>query len=118
MYFEDYQPSFINPYLEEGFQPFCVVDVNSRSLPQPIPKDEFWIQIPSEFEHPCNLEEVELVSKPIHIAAPFSLIADPSYETINPHVQPTAFQVKIRNRMSKPLRIPYHLNPYPLDFFK
>ena len=63
-----------------------MVDVNSISLPHPIPKEEFYIQIPSEFEHLCNLEEVELVSKPVHIAAPFSLIADPSYKTINPHV--------------------------------
>ena len=79
VYFEDYQPSFINPSLEEGLQPPCVVDVNSISLPQPIPKEEFCIQIPSKFEHPCNLEEVELVSKPIHIAKPFTLIVDPGY---------------------------------------
>ena len=95
-----------------------MVDVNSISLPQPIPKEELCIQIPSELEHPCNLEEVELVSKPIHIAAPFSLIADPSYQTINPHVQPTAFQVKIRNSMFKTLRFPCHLNSYPFDFSK
>ena len=95
-----------------------MVDVNSIYLPQPIPKEEFCIQIPFEFENPCNLEEVELVSKPVRITTPFSRIIDPSYQTINPHVQHTYFQVKIKNRMFKPLRLPYHLNPYPLDFFK
>ena len=78
-----------------------MVDVNFISLPQPIPKEQFCIQIPFEFEHPCNLEEVEIFSKYVQITEPFALIVDPYYQTINPHVQPTYFQVKIRNKMFK-----------------
>jgi hypothetical protein len=62
VYSDDHQPSFIYPSLEEEDLPSaCVVDVDLVSSPQPIHKDELCIEIPLEFDHPCNLEEVELI---------------------------------------------------------
>ena len=35
-----------------------------------------------------------------------------------PHDQSTAFQIKIRMKMFKPLKLPSHLHPYPLDCYE
>jgi len=40
---------------------------------------------------------------------------EPSNYLFTPHDHPTAFLSKIRMNMFKPLRLPCHLNPYPLD---
>jgi hypothetical protein len=117
VYSEDYQPSFISPYLEkENLQTPYVLDVDPIALPQPIPKDEICIQIPSESEHAYNLEEVELVSKPAQISAPLAIISEPDQQLIISHDQPTEFQSKIRQRVFKPLKLPAHLHPYPPYF--
>jgi hypothetical protein len=119
VYSEDYQPSFISPYLEEeSLQPPYVVDVDPIALPQPIPKDEICIQIPSESEHSYNLEEVELVSKPAQISAPLAIISEPDQQLTISHDQPTTFQVKIRMKMFKPLQLPHLLHPYPDDCYE
>jgi hypothetical protein len=119
VYSDDHQPTFVYPSLEEvDLHPPCVVDVNSISLPQPIPKDEFCIQIPSESEHSCNLEEVELVSKPVQISAPLAIISEPCQQLTISHDQPTTFQVKICMKMFKPLQLPHLLHPYPDDCYE
>jgi hypothetical protein len=64
VYLDDHQPTFVYPSLqEENLQPPYVVDVDPISLPQPIHKDEIYIQIPPESDHPCDLEEIETDSK-------------------------------------------------------
>ena len=65
VYSDDHQPSFIYPSLEEEDPPFAyVVYVDLVASPQPIHKDELCIEIPPEFDHPCNLESDEVDSKP------------------------------------------------------
>ena len=65
VYSDDHQPTFVYPSLEEGnLQRSYVVDVDPISSLQPVHKNEFCIQIPSEFDEPCNLEVVETDSKP------------------------------------------------------
>jgi hypothetical protein len=60
VYSDDHQSSFIYPYLEEeDLHTTCIIYVDSVSFPQPIHKDEFYIQIPLESNHSCNLEEIE-----------------------------------------------------------
>jgi hypothetical protein len=54
-----------------------VVDVDLVSSPQPIHKDELCIEFPLEFDHPCNLEEVETDSKPSLISSPSAVIVEP-----------------------------------------
>ena len=96
--------------------PPYVVDIDPISSPQPTHKDDLCIQILSEFDQPCNLKEIETDSKPSQISAPYAIISEPCHQPVNSHVQTTTFQAKIRNKLFKPLRIPYHLNPYSLDF--
>jgi hypothetical protein len=119
VYSDDHQPSFIYPSLEEEDLPSaCVVDVDLVSSPQPIHKDELCIEIPLEFDHPCNLEEVETDSKPSLISSPSVVTVEPCHQLVKPHIHPTSFQTRIRDKMFKPLRLPYHLHPYPLDFLE
>jgi hypothetical protein len=119
VYLDDHQPSFIYPSLEEEDLPSaCVVDVDLVSSPQPIHKDELCIEIPLEFDHPCNLEEVETDSNPSLISSPSVVTVEPCHQLVKPHIQPTSFQTRIRDKMFKPLRLPYHLHPYPLDFLE
>jgi hypothetical protein len=116
---DDHQPSFVYPSLqEESLQPPYVVDVDLISLPQPIHKDDFCIQISLESDQPCNLEEIEAISKPIHISSPFAFTIEPSNQLVYPHDQPTAFQTKIRMKLFKPSRLTYPLHPYPLDYLE
>ena len=117
VYLDDHQPNFVYPSLEEeNLQPPYVVDVDSISSPQPTHKDEICIKILSKFDQSCNLKEIETDSKPSFILAPYSINSKPYHHPINSHVQTTTFQAQIRNKLFKPLRLPYHLNPYPLDF--
>jgi hypothetical protein len=119
VYSYDHHPYFIYPSLEEeDLHTACIVDVDSVSLPQPVHKDDNFIQISFEFDQPCNLEDIGDVSKPIHVSSTSSFIIDHSNQLVNPHDQPTSFKTRIIMKMFKPLRIPYHLNPYPLDFFE
>jgi hypothetical protein len=116
VYSDYHQPSFINPYLEEeDLHTACIVDVDSISSPQPVHKDELCIQILSKFNHSCNLDEIEAISKHTQISSPSAIIIEPFHQLVNPHVHPTVFQTKIRNNMFKPLKLPYHIHPYPLD---
>jgi hypothetical protein len=115
VYSDDHQSSFIYPYLEEeDLHTACIVYVDSVSLPQPIHKDEFYIQIPLESDHSCNLEEIETNEKLFQISIS-SVTIEPSNQLVNPHDYPTAFQTRIRMKMFKPLRMPYLIHPYPLD---
>jgi hypothetical protein len=119
VYSDDHQPSFIYPSLEEeDLHIACIVDVDSVFSPKPVHKDDLCIQIPLDFDQPCNLTEVETDSKPNQISSPFSITAEPCHHLVNPHDYPTAFQTKIRMKMFKPLRLPYLLHPYPLDFLE
>ena len=116
VYSDDHHPSFIYPSLkEEDLHTFCIVDVDSVSLPQPVHKDDHCIQISLESDQPCNLEEIEVVSKPIHISSPYAFIIEPSNQLVNPLDYPIAFQSRIRMNMFRPLKLPYLLHPYPLD---
>jgi hypothetical protein len=96
VYSEDYHPSFISPYLEEeSLQPPYVVDVDPIALPQPIPKDEICIQIPSESDHACDLEEIELVSKPAQISAPLAIISEPDQQLTILMISPQNFSLRL-----------------------
>ena len=119
VYSDDQQPTFVYPSLEEeNLHPPHVVDVDPISSSQPVHKNEFCIQIPSEFNQSCNLDEVKTDSKPAQISVPYYIISEPYHQLVNPHDQHTTFQAKIRNRLFKPLKLPYYLNTYPLDFFE
>jgi hypothetical protein len=118
VYSNDRQPYFIYPSLEEeDLHTSCIVDVDSVSSPQPVHKDEICIQIPLEYDHTCDLEEIETDSKPSQVSLS-SMTIKPSYQLVNPHDSPTVFLNRIRMKMFKPLRLPYLLHPYPLDFLK
>ena len=77
-----------------------------------------YLQIHFEFNQSCNLEEVKTDSEPAQISVPYYIISEPYHQLVNHHVQHTTFQAKIRNRLFKPLKLPYYLNYYPLDFFE
>ena len=63
-YSGDHQPTTIYPsFQEENFHPPYVVNVDPMSLPHPIHKYHLFIQIPLEFDHPRNLDEVGTYSK-------------------------------------------------------
>jgi hypothetical protein len=110
VYFEDYRPSFISPYLEEeSLQPPYVVDVDPISFPQPAHKDEHCIQISLKTDQPCSHENDEFESKSSQI----SLLSPIPPKTC---FRPIEFQSKIRQRVFKPLKLPAHLHPYPPHF--
>jgi hypothetical protein len=88
------------------------------ALPQLIHKDDHCISFPLESDQPCDLEKIEIVSDPVQILAPLVLISEPCHELVNSHDQPTAFQVKIRMKMFKPLKLPLLLHPYPDDCYE
>ena len=92
-------------------QPPYVIDVDPISLPQPVHKYDLFIQISLETDQPYNLEEVKTDSKPSQI----SVTIEPSNQLVTPHDHPTTFLSKIRMKMFNILRLPCHLNPYPLD---
>jgi hypothetical protein len=119
IYSDDHQPSFIYSSLEgEDLPSSYVVYVDLVSSPQPIHKDELCIQIPPEFDHPCNLEEVATDSNPSLISSPPDVIIEPCHQLVKPHIHPTSFQTRIIDNIFKPLRLSYHLHPYPLDFLE
>jgi hypothetical protein len=118
VYSDEHQPSFIYPsLLEENLQHACVVKVGPETSFQPIENNEVYISIPPENTQPCDHENDEIDSKPSRISLS-SVIIEPFHQLVNPHVHPTAFQTRIKMKMFKPLRLPYHLHPYPLNFFE
>jgi hypothetical protein len=119
VYLDDNRISFIYPSLEEGNMPSsCVVDTNLVSPPLPIHKSEICIASPLEIDHPCIPEEVENNSHSSQISSPSIIPAEPCHQLINPHDQPTDFQIKIKNNLFKPLRLPHDLHPYPSYSFE
>ena len=46
------------------------------------------------------------------------IIVEPCQQIVIPHDQPTTFQIKIRMKMFKPLKLPSRLHPYPLDYYE
>jgi hypothetical protein len=114
VYLYDNRPSFIYPSLEEENIPsYCVVDTDIVSSPMPIHKCEICITSPLEINHPCSAEEVENNSQYSQILLPSVIPIEPCHQLVNHHDQPTAFQIKIRNKLFKPLRIPRDLHSYP-----
>ena len=119
VYSNNNRPSFIYPSLKEENMPSsCVVDIDLVSSPLPIHKSEICIASPLEIDCPCSPEEVENNSQSSQISLPSIIPTEPCHQLINPHDQPTDFQIKIINKLFKPLRLPYRLNPYPLDSFE
>ena len=47
-----------------------------------------------------------------------SITVEPCQHFVIPHDQSTSFQIKIRMKMFKPLKLPSHLHPYPLDYYE
>ena len=88
------------------------------SSPQPVHKSEICIASPLEIDHPCSLEEVENNSQSSQILLPSVIPVEPCHQLVNPHDQPTSFQIKIRNKLFKPLRLPHDLHPYPRYSFE
>jgi hypothetical protein len=110
VYSDDNKPSFIHPSLEEeDMLSSCFVDADPVSSPQPIHKSEICIASPLKIDHPCSLEEVENNSQSSQILLPSIILAEPFHQLVNPHDQPTVFQIKIRNKLFKPLRLAYSL---------
>ena len=99
IYSEYYQPSFINPSVEEYLQPACIVEGESIFVPQLIYKNDLCIQIPSKSNQPCNLEETKTDSKPMQSSTLVSITVEPCQQIVIPHDQPTTFQIKIRMNM-------------------
>jgi hypothetical protein len=92
VYSEDYQPSFIYPCLEEDLQPACIVDVDLVFFPQPVHKNDHCISIPLESDQPCDLEEIENVSKPYKISISLAINVEPSQQLPILHGQPVIAQ--------------------------
>jgi hypothetical protein len=86
------------------------------SFPQPIHKDDFFIQISLEIDHPCNHENDEFESKSSQISLPSPISPNPCHQLVKTCFQPTEFQSKLRQRVFKPLKLPAHLHPYPPYF--
>jgi hypothetical protein len=119
VYSDDHQHSFIYPSLEEeGLHSACVVDVDHVSSPQPIEKNEVYISILPEHAQPCNHEDDEIDSLSSQILSPTTIIVEPCNQLVKPHFHPTVVQTRIREKMFRPLRLPSHLHPYPLNFFE
>jgi hypothetical protein len=119
VYSYENNPSFIHPSLEEKDMPSSyVVDVDPMSSPQLIHKSEICIVSPIKIDHPCSLKEVENNSQSSQISLPSIILVEPYHQLVNPHDQATAFQIKIINKLFKPLRLPYCINSYPLDSFE
>jgi len=116
VYSKNHHPSCIYPSLkEEILQPY-IVDVDSLSSPHPILKDESFIPLPIEYDHSSDFVKIKIDSKPVQSSTPFGIIVEPCHQPVESHDHPTAFQIKIRMNMFKPLRFPYLLHPYPLDY--
>jgi hypothetical protein len=118
VYYEDYHTSFIYPSLEELLQPACIVDVDSVIFPRPAHKDDHCISFPLESDQPCDLEEIKIVSKSCEISTPFAITSESCQQLAIFHDKPTTFQIKIRMKMFKPLKLPSLLHPYPLDCYE
>ena len=118
IYSEDYQPSFINPYVEEYFQPACIVEGESVYVPQIIYKNDHCTQIPPKSDQPSNFEETKTDSKPMQSSTLVAITFEPCQQIVIPHDQPTAFQIKIRMNIFKPLKLPSYLHPFPLDCYE
>ena len=99
-------------------QPACIVEDESVFLPQLIYKNDLCIQIPSKSDQPCNLEETKTDSKPMQSSTLVAITFEPCQQIVIPHDQPTNFQIKIRMKMFKPLKLPSRLHPYPLDCYE
>jgi hypothetical protein len=119
VYLDDNRHSFIYPSLEEENIPsYCVVDIDIVFSCLPIHKCEICITSPLEIDHPCSPEEVENNSQYSQISLPSVIPVDPCHQLVNHHDQPTSFQIKIRNKLFKPLRIPHDLHSYPRYSFE
>ena len=118
VYYEDYHTSFIYPSLEELLQPACIVDVDSVILPWHAHKDDNCISFPSKSDQPCDLEEINIVSKPCEISTPLAITSESCQQLAISHDNPIAFQIKIKMKMFKPLKLPSILHPYPLDCYE
>jgi len=85
---------------EDSLHSAYVVDVDPVSSFQHIEKNEICIQILPESHPPYNRE------------------GESCYQSIKPHIQPTTVQSMIKDKLFKPLKLPSHLHPYPIDFFE
>jgi hypothetical protein len=103
---------------EEKMPSSYVVDTDLVSSPMPIHKSEICIAYPLEIDHPCSHEEVENNSKPSQISLLFVITIKPVHILVKPHIQPTSFRAKIRDKMFKPLRMPHDLTPNPRYSFE
>jgi hypothetical protein len=118
VYSENHHPSCIYPSLEEEILQPCIIDVDSIVLPQPIRKDDHRISFPLESNQPCDHEKIEIISDPVQISAPLTIIFESCQQLTISREQPTVFQVKIWMKMVKPLELPLLLHPYPNDCYE
>jgi len=118
VYSENHHSSYIYPSLEKDLQPNYIVDVDSVFLPQPVHINDYCISIPLQSDQPCELEEIEIDSKPCQISTPLVITSEPCQDLAISNDQPTTFQIKIRMKMFKPLKLHYLLHPYPIDCYE
>jgi hypothetical protein len=109
VYSENHHPYYVYPSLEEEILQSYIVDVDSISPSQPVSKDESNILILLESDHPSDFVKIEIDSKPIESSIPFGITDEPDHQPI----QPIAFQIKIRMKMFKPLKLSNLIHPYP-----
>jgi hypothetical protein len=102
----------------ESIPSSCIADIDLVPSPLPIHEDKIRITTPLGIECPCSPEEVEDNSQSSQALFPSVFPTEPFQPLVESHDQPIAFQVKIRNRLFKSLRLPYLLNPYPNNFFE
>ena len=118
VYSENHHPSCIYPTLEEEIpQPYTLYVDSIPSSPF-ILKNELCNSILPNLDKPCDLEEIKIDSKPCQISTPLVITSEPCQQLAIPHDHLSVFQIKIRTKIFKPLRLPYLLHPYPLDCYE
>jgi len=58
--------------------------------------------------------KIEIDSKPIESSIPFGTTDEPDHQPVHP----TAFQIKIKTKMFKPLNVPSLIHPYLDNYYE
>ena len=108
VYSDDHKPSSTYPSLEEeSMHSSCFIDVDH------IPSFEIHVQ--HDIHIPISLEpdySGHLVENKADLL-PSTITAETCEQLVEPHFQLTDFQSRLRQKMFRPLRLPYLLPPYP-----
>ena len=92
-------------------QPAYIVEVGPETSFHPIDKNEVYMSILPESNQPCNHESDEVDSNPSKISSPSTITVDSCHHFVTHLTHPTTVQTRIRDKIFKPLRLPYYLHP-------